>query len=80
MRYHYLDNIRWVTVLLVMFFHVFYYFNAYFWLTITTFGQDAYSPADIRSVGNNLYAWFATLHNKDYAHPYGMRIAKVNLL
>ena len=29
MRYHYLDNIRWVTVLLVMFFHVFYYFNAY---------------------------------------------------
>ena len=29
MRYHYLDNIRWVTVLLVMFFHVFYYFNTY---------------------------------------------------
>ena len=73
MRYHYLDNIRWVTVLLVMFFHVFYYFNAYFWLTITTFGQDAYSPAYIRSVGNNLHAWlailamFAALHNKETA-------------
>ena len=36
-------------------------------LTITTFGQDAYSPADIRSVGNNLYAWFAALHNKEAA-------------
>ena len=31
------------------------------WLTITTFGQDAYSPAYIRSVGNNLYAWLAIL-------------------
>ena len=31
------------------------------WLTITTFGQDAYSPAYIRSMGNNLYAWLAIL-------------------
>ena len=31
------------------------------WLTITTFGHDAYSPAYIRSVGNNLYAWLAIL-------------------
>ena len=31
------------------------------WLTITTFGQDAYSPAYIRSVGNNLYAWLVVL-------------------
>ena len=47
------------------------------WLTITTFGQDAYSPAYIRSVGNNLYAWlailamFAAFHtwfNRDVSH------------
>ncbi|MBQ7388610.1 MAG: acyltransferase family protein [Paludibacteraceae bacterium] len=31
------------------------------WLTITTFGQDAYAPDYIRSVGNNLYAWLAIL-------------------
>lgn len=31
------------------------------WLTVTTFGQDAYSPAYLRSVGNNLYAWLAIL-------------------
>lgn len=127
MRLHYIDNIRWVTILLVMLFHVFYYYNAYcagsgiggfsdcqpqdavvymlypwlmpllfvvaylfgyyifvrndvqewlsryclltipaalacgIWLTVTTFGQDAYSPAYLRSVGNNLYAWLAIL-------------------
>ena len=31
------------------------------WLTVTTFGQDAYSAAYLRSVGNNLYAWLAIL-------------------
>lgn len=31
------------------------------WLTISTFGQDAYSPQYLRSVGNNLYAWLAIL-------------------
>ena len=27
-RYHFLDNLRWVTVLLVLFYHVFYNFNS----------------------------------------------------
>ncbi len=40
---------RWVTVPLALLCGI--------WLTVTTFGQDPYSPAYIRSWGNNLYAW-----------------------
>ena len=27
-RYHFIDNLRWVTVVLVLIYHVFYNFNA----------------------------------------------------
>ena len=27
MRKHWIDNLRWVTVLLVLFYHVFYFYN-----------------------------------------------------
>ena len=58
MRYHYLDNIRWVTVLLVMFFHVFYYFNAYC-MGSGIGGFSDYQPQD--AVLYLLYPWLMPL-------------------
>ena len=58
MRYHYLDNIRWVTVLLVMFFHVFYYFNAYC-MGSGIGGFSDYQPQD--AVVYLLYPWLMPL-------------------
>lgn len=58
MRYHYLDNIRWVTVLLVMFFHVFYYFNAYC-MGSGIGGFCDYQPQD--AVLYLLYPWLMPL-------------------
>ena len=58
MRYHYLDNIRWVTVLLVMFFHVFYYFNAYC-MGSGIGGFNDYQPQD--AVLYLLYPWLMPL-------------------
>ncbi|MDD6641133.1 MAG: acyltransferase [Bacteroidales bacterium] len=58
MRYHYLDNIRWVTVLLVMFFHVFYYFNAYC-MGSGIGGFSDYQPQDV--VVYLLYPWLMPL-------------------
>ena len=58
MRYHYLDNIRWVTVLLVMFFHVFYYFNAYC-MGSGIGGFSDYQPQD--AVLYLLYPWLMSL-------------------
>ena len=58
MRYHYLDNIRWVTVLLVMFFHVFYYFNAYC-MGSGIGGFSDYQPQD--AIVYLLYPWLMPL-------------------
>ena len=58
MRYHYLDNIRWVTVLLVMFFHVFYYFNTYC-MGSGIGGFSDYQPQD--AVLYLLYPWLMPL-------------------
>ena len=58
MRYHYLENIRWVTVLLVMFFHVFYYFNAYC-MGSGIGGFNDYQPQD--AVLYLLYPWLMPL-------------------
>ena len=58
MRYHYLDNIRWVPVLLVMFFHVFYYFNAYC-VGSGIGGFSDYQPQD--AVLYLLYPWLMPL-------------------
>lgn len=58
MRYHYLDNIRWVTVLLVMFFHVFYYFNTYC-VGSGIGGFSNYQPQD--AVLYLLYPWLMPL-------------------
>lgn len=58
MRYHYLDNIRWVTVLLVMFFHVFYYFNTYC-MGSGIGGFNDYQPQD--AVLYLLYPWLMPL-------------------
>lgn len=58
MRHHYLDNIRWVTVLLVMFFHVFYFFNAYC-IGSGIGGFSDYQPQD--AVVYLLYPWLMPL-------------------
>ena len=58
MRYHYLDNIRWVTVLLVMFFHVFYFFNAYC-VGSGIGGFTDFQPQDV--VVYLLYPWLMPL-------------------
>lgn len=58
MRYHYLDNIRWVTVLLVMFFHVFYHFNTYC-MGSGIGGFSDYQPQD--AVLYLLYPWLMPL-------------------
>lgn len=58
MRYPYIDNIRWVTVLLVMFFHVFYYFNAYC-MGSGIGGFSDYQPQD--AVLYLLYPWLMPL-------------------
>lgn len=57
-RLYYLDNIRWVTILLVMLFHVFYYYNAYcFGTGIGSFSD--YQPQD--AILYLLYPWMMPL-------------------
>lgn len=58
MRLHYIDNIRWVTILLVMFFHVFYYYNAYC-AGSGIGGFSDYQPQD--AVVYLLYPWLMPL-------------------
>lgn len=57
-RYYFLDNVRWVTVLLVLFYHVFYNFNA-----VGVFGGIGgfaeHQPQDV--VCSLLNPWFMTL-------------------
>lgn len=58
MRFHYIDNIRWVTIFLVLFFHVFYYYNTY--CTGTGIGGFSnYQPQD--AVLYLLYPWMMVL-------------------
>ena len=57
-RYYFIDNLRWVTVVLVLIYHVFYNFNA-----LGVFGGIGgfaeHQWQDI--VGTILYPWFMTL-------------------
>lgn len=57
-RKHYLDNIRWVTVLVVLVYHVFYLYNAVGVLgNIGTFSEVQYQDAFLYVV----YPWFMVL-------------------
>lgn len=58
MRKHYLDNIRWITVILVLIYHVFYMFNAAGVLGgIGSFSSPQYQDAFLYFV----YPWFMVL-------------------
>lgn len=58
MRKHYLDNIRWITVLLVLVYHVFYLFNGVGVLGgVGGFSQPQYQDAFLYFV----YPWFMVL-------------------
>lgn len=58
MRKHYLDNVRWITVLLVLFYHVIYIFNASGVLGgIGSFAEKQYQDAIMYFV----YPWFMVL-------------------
>lgn len=58
MRRHYLDNIRWATVLLVLFYHVLYIFNS-----VGVFGGvGPFSPVQYQdSIMYFIYPWFMVL-------------------
>ena len=58
MRKHYLDNIRWVTVLLVVLYHVIYLFNG----TAPELGVGPFHPVQYQdAVQYLLYPWFMVL-------------------
>ncbi len=57
MRKIYLDNIRWITVLLVMFYHVIYMFNA----VGVMGGVGSFRKVQYQDGILYVYAWFMTL-------------------
>ncbi|HBM75175.1 MAG TPA: acyltransferase, partial [Clostridiaceae bacterium] len=58
MRKHYIDNIRWATVLLVLVYHVFYLFNSVGVLGgVGSFSEVQYQDAVLYFV----YPWFMVL-------------------
>lgn len=57
-RYYFIDNLRWVTVVLVLIYHVFYNFNALgVFGGIGGFAEHQWQDV----VGTVLYPWFMTL-------------------
>ena len=59
MRKHWLDNLRWVTVLLVLFYHVFYFYNNKgVFGGIGGFGDYPQCPQYQDVVMYILYPWF----------------------
>lgn len=64
MRKNYLDNIRWCTIILVVFFHVFFFFNN-IGTTAIFQGLGEYQPNDPMTFGGiyqyAVYPWFMTL-------------------
>ena len=64
MRKNYLDNIRWCTIILVVFFHVFFFFNN-IGTTAIFQGLGEYQPNDPMCFGGiyqyAVYPWFMTL-------------------
>lgn len=57
-RYHFIDNLRWVTVVLVLIYHVFYNFNALgVFGAIGGFAEHQWWDV----IGTMLYPWFMTL-------------------